>query len=172
MFSILGTALLLAYPAYTVASILAGENLGGYLARRLLPLTFFMAILGGELCILGEKYKLWTWSLGTAWQTVFEATVSSCLVAVIVVSLNKIEGERVELLRRKEKLAAQRDNFMSVLTQDLKDPLIGADQVLGCPHQWAGRRTGRRAKPGSGACSTFQSRASGHGAEPAIALPL
>jgi len=82
------------------------------------------------LCILGEKYKLWTWSLGTAWQTVCEATVSSCLVAVIVVSLNKIEGERVELLRRKEKLAAQRDNFMSVLTQDLKDPLIGADQVL------------------------------------------
>lgn len=69
-FSILGSALLLAYPAYTVASIFVGENLGGYLARRLLPLKFFLALLGGELCILGEKYKLWTWSLGTAWQAV------------------------------------------------------------------------------------------------------
>ncbi|MDX1990247.1 MAG: HAMP domain-containing sensor histidine kinase [Candidatus Obscuribacter sp.] len=129
-FLLLGLALLLAYPTYTVTSIFAGGNLGGYVARRLLPLTLFLAVFGGELCILGQKYSLWSWSLGTAWQVVFEATCSSCLVALVVVSLNKIESGRAEMLRRKEKLAAQRNNFISVLTQDLKNPLIGAEQVL------------------------------------------
>ncbi|MBI5174952.1 MAG: HAMP domain-containing histidine kinase [Candidatus Melainabacteria bacterium] len=129
-FLLLGLALLFARPTYTVSAIFANSRLGGYVARRLLPLSFLMAVLGGVMCVLGEKYKLWSWSQGSAAQAVFEATFSSCLVAAIAVSLNKIEREREELLRRKEKLAAQRDNFMAVLTHDLKNPLLGSEQVL------------------------------------------
>lgn len=129
-FLLLGLALLFAWPTYTVSAIFANSRLGGYVARRLLPLSLLMAVLGGVLCLFGEQYKLWSWSLGSAAQAVFEATFSSCLVAAIAVSLNKIECEREDFLRRKEKLAAQRDNFMAVLTHDLKNPLIGSEQVL------------------------------------------
>ncbi len=129
-FLVLGLAFLFACPTYTISSVFSNSRLGGYVARRLLPLSFLIALLGGGFCVLGEKYKLWSWSLGSAAQAVFEAAFSGCLVAAIAISLNKIEREREDLLRRKEKLAAQRDNFMSVLTHDLKNPLLGSEQVL------------------------------------------
>ncbi|HMX46667.1 MAG TPA: HAMP domain-containing sensor histidine kinase, partial [Candidatus Obscuribacter sp.] len=48
----------------------------------------------------------------------------------IALSINKIERDREQAIKHKEKLLGQRDNFMAVLTHDLKNPLIGNEQVL------------------------------------------
>ncbi len=121
---------LCAYPRQTVASLFASSSLGGFVARRLLPLCFLGAVFGGSVCVMGERSGLWSKTLGISLQAVIEAAISGSLVAAIALSINKIERDREQAIKHKEKLLGQRDNFMAVLTHDLKNPLIGNEQVL------------------------------------------
>lgn len=121
---------LCAYPRQTVASLFASSSLGGFVARRLLPLCFLGSVFGGSVCVMGERSGLWSKTLGISLQAVIEAAISGSLVAAIALSINKIERDREQAIRHKEKLAGQRENFMAVLTHDLKNPLIGNEQVL------------------------------------------
>ncbi len=129
-FLLVSFASLCAYPRQTVASIFASSSLGSFVARRLLPLCFLGAVFGGSICVMGERSGLWSKTLGISLQAVIEAAISGCLVAAIALSINKIERDREQAVKNKEKLAGQRDNFMAVLTHDLKNPLIGSEQVL------------------------------------------
>ncbi|MDX1990248.1 MAG: HAMP domain-containing sensor histidine kinase [Candidatus Obscuribacter sp.] len=129
-FLLISFATLCAYPRQTVSSVFAGSSLGGFVARRLLPLCLLIAILGGSICVLGVRCGLWNWKLGTAFQAVFEASIFALLVFAIALSINKNERNRELSIAQHEKLAGQRDNFMAVLTHDLKNPLIGSDHVL------------------------------------------
>lgn len=129
-FLLVSFATLCAYPRQTVSSVFAGSSLGGFGARRLLPICLLVAILGGSLCVLGVRSGLWSWRLGTAIQAVFEAAIFAFLVATIALSVNKTERNRELTIEQHDKLAGQRDNFMAVLTHDLKSPSIGSDHVL------------------------------------------
>jgi signal transduction histidine kinase len=89
-----------------------------------------LPIAVGLLCVCGARFDLWTWQFGIALLTVIVISSFCLLIVSTSRSLADIDRERNRVMEEREKLGVQRDNFMAVLTHDLKNPLIGMDRIL------------------------------------------
>lgn len=130
-FILLGTALLMIRPKQKVTHLLTNDTIGGVTARMILPVALIGPITLGWIGSLGRECGLWNWSFAAAFMVVASIFVFCIVLAALSCKLEKMDRERSRILREREDLATQRDTFMAVLTHDLKNPLIGAERVLG-----------------------------------------
>ncbi|MEZ4534580.1 MAG: HAMP domain-containing sensor histidine kinase [Cyanobacteriota/Melainabacteria group bacterium] len=130
-FILLGLALLMIRPKQRVSHLLANDTTGGVTARTILPVALICPITLGWIGFLGREYGLWNWSFAAAFMVVASIFVFCIVLAALSCKLERMDRERSRILREREDLATQRDTFMAVLTHDLKNPLIGAERVLG-----------------------------------------
>jgi two-component system, NtrC family, sensor histidine kinase KinB len=121
---LLGVGALCARPAQGVMIHVTRLTLGGYLARRLVPVTLLGPLLFGALLEVLARFEL----LGEPLKTPLFATVASLgsagLVLVSTALLDRLHQER---LRVRAALAASEERYRDLL-ETAPDPVVAVDQ--------------------------------------------
>ena len=120
--------------------LVTSELAGGFLARRLLPLTVVTPVVLGWLRLEGQRLGLFDFELGTAFLVAAYTIVFVAAILWIFKSLNDADRERrhVDLIRRlnaelddrvAELAAANKDleAFAHSVAHDLRSPLHAID---------------------------------------------
>lgn len=125
-FLLLALAVLCARPDHDLLAILASEGPGGYVARRLVPVSIALPFVLGALRVWGEHGGLYASDLGTAAFTIFNIVLLATIVWWTARLLQRIEIRRVRVDAERNRLAIEgrlRDQFQSMLSHDLRNPL-------------------------------------------------
>jgi PAS domain S-box-containing protein len=141
LFTVLGVAILCARPDHGFMSTVTNRNLGGLLARRILPMAFTLPFLIGWLWLQGQNAGLFGTELGLAIFTISNALIFAFLVWLSSRSLNKVDAERQrvtgELQGANEQLRERARVFdlAQVLVRDMDSRILewnlGAEQLYG-----------------------------------------
>jgi len=119
LFVALGAALLLSRPAAGFAGALTSENLGGVMARRILPLAIVVPTFLGWLRWRGESAGLYGSEAGVALRTVSEVITFTVFLWLGAVWLNRLDQEH----RR-----GNRSNFdMAAIVASSDDAMFSLD---------------------------------------------
>jgi signal transduction histidine kinase len=129
-FIVLSLSMLFTRPTYGVMNIFTNNTCGGFMARRLLPSAIIIPITIGWINTYGQKLGLYRWEFGVPVLVVAMIVACCLLIATTSQALQKLDEARQSFAREREDLALQRENFMAVITHDLKNPLIGAERIF------------------------------------------
>jgi PAS domain S-box-containing protein len=141
LFTLLGFAILHARPDHGFMSTVTSTNLGGLLARRILPMALTLPFLLGWLRLQGQYAGLYDTELGLAIFTISNVLIFAVLVWLGSKSLNKVDAERQqageELLGANEQLRerARVLELAQVLVCDMDSRILewnlGAERLYG-----------------------------------------
>ncbi len=88
-FLLLSLGLLIARRKYGLVAVLWRDDAGGFIARRLLPMTLLIPLLVGELRLLGERQGLYGGTFGTS---AFVLATVVLLVSVVLWTARQLSG--------------------------------------------------------------------------------
>jgi PAS domain S-box-containing protein len=141
LFTVLGFAILCARPDQGLMSTVTSTNLGGLLARRIIPVALTLPFLIGWLRLQGQHAGLYGTEFGLAIFTIANVLIFATLVWLGSRSLNKADAERLrtavelqatnELLREKTSVL----DLAQVLVRDMESRIVewnlGAERIYG-----------------------------------------
>jgi PAS domain S-box-containing protein len=141
LFTLMGLAILCAQPDQGLMSTVTSTNLGGSMARRILPMALTLPFLIGWLRLQGQHAGLYGTEFGLAIFTISNVLIFSTLVWLGSRALNKVDVERqraaVELKEANERLSEQARvlDLAQVLVRDMEDRIVqwnlGAERLYG-----------------------------------------
>ncbi len=94
LFMLLGTGVLFARPDRGLTSVITSPNAGGWMARRILPITTCMPFAIGWLRTHGEQAGLYQHELGLAIFATTNITILAIIIWINARSLNRIDAQR------------------------------------------------------------------------------
>jgi PAS domain S-box-containing protein len=100
---------------------IAGSNVGGTMARRLLPAAILVPVVIGWLRMEGQRAGLFGGEFGVALYTVMNMLVLSALVAGNAVVLFRIDAARVEADRKLHRAHDQLERNVAARTAELSE---------------------------------------------------
>jgi signal transduction histidine kinase len=95
LFTLFGFAILCARPNHGPLSTVISRNLGGSIARRILPLVLSLPFFIGWLRLQGQRAGLYGTESGLAISTISDVLIFAALVWIGSSSLNKADAERL-----------------------------------------------------------------------------
>ncbi len=95
---LLAAAGLCAYPTREPIALLVQENLGGFVARRLVPAAVAFPVLAGWLRLLGQRAGLYTTESGVALFAIANAVFFAWLISAVARRLERIDRERATVV--------------------------------------------------------------------------
>ncbi len=131
-FILLATGILLSRYRDGFIGVIMHKNIGGYIARRLIPIGVAIPILVGFLRLEGQKYNLYDQEFGSALGVIFIISISSLLMWLKAKYLNRTDEKRkkaeLEVLEAK-KLAEQtqgfQEQFLANMSHEIRTPMNG-----------------------------------------------
>jgi signal transduction histidine kinase len=114
---------------HDLATVILSDGPGGFMARRLVLPSILILIFLGWIRVLAEKHDLLSSSFGTAAFTTVAITLIVSLIWKQSATLQKIELTRQGLNNERNRLQLEselRDQFISMLSHDLRTPLTAA----------------------------------------------
>ncbi len=126
-FIILGVGILAAHPR-GYAGFLVSDNIGGQLARRLIPVSLILPILFGWLRLVGERQQFYNSAIGTGLFCVATTAGMVSLICVTTLWVERIDVKR----RRAHRQLKERELRYRSLFENCLDPIfaIGAHGKL------------------------------------------
>jgi len=117
-------------PNQGLAAILYSPTTGGMMARRMLPSALLIPVILGWLCIQAQISEKMDLRLGTAMLVVLLIVIFYTIIVISAKKLEVIDAERAQLIemeraarREAEQAKRDREDLLSVIAHDLKNPL-------------------------------------------------
>jgi PAS domain S-box-containing protein len=118
-FILLTMGIVLSRYRYGFVSVITQKNIGGYFARRLIPIAIGVPVLVSFLQLQGQKYKLYDQEFGSALGVTIIIIIFSALMWWTAKSLNRIDSKRkkaeINLNIAKDELAEREINYRSLI---------------------------------------------------------
>jgi PAS domain S-box-containing protein len=100
-------------------AVIMHKNMGGYIARRVIPIGIAIPTLVSLLRLEGQKYNLYDLEFGSALGVVFIIFISSLLMWVTAKSLNRTDEQRkkseLEVIKSKDDLAENEIKYRNLI---------------------------------------------------------
>jgi signal transduction histidine kinase len=120
MFLLIAGSVLFAHSDEGIMSVLTSTLPGGANVRRLLPALLTVTIVGGWVCLQGERAGYYGTEYVVSLLAIFATTMLTSLTWFNARSLNRTERVRIQA---EEKLHGMREQFLSHVTHELRTPL-------------------------------------------------
>ena len=124
---LLCAGILFARPEHGVTAVFMSDKMGGLLARRMLPAAVLGPLLGGWLCVLGQRAGFYGLGFGSALYATLLIVTFTGLVVWAATALNRADAERrqgAEALRQSNaRLRAVREEERTRVAREIHDVL-------------------------------------------------
>ncbi|MEO8173231.1 MAG: ATP-binding protein, partial [Sediminibacterium sp.] len=131
-FLLLTIGLLFADSRHAMMSVLTDKNIGGRMARTLLPVTLLVPVLFGWACLQMQYHGLFTIEFGTALLTVSIMVVFAVIIWGMAWSINRTDEKRkdAEIAMSIAKLDAEdakkiQEQFLANMSHEIRTPING-----------------------------------------------
>jgi signal transduction histidine kinase len=120
-FLILGVGLLVRYPDSGLISILTSSNMGGMLARRLMPGAIGITLLVSWLRLMGQQANLFDTELGVAMMAVAMVAMLTALIWWSAAALNQMDASRQESEQALRRAHDDLEHIVEKRTEELRE---------------------------------------------------
>ncbi|MEO7531469.1 MAG: response regulator [Sediminibacterium sp.] len=131
-FLMLTLGFLFAGSRYALMSVIARKNIGGRIARILLPITLLIPILFGWLRLVGQHRGLFNLEFGTALLTISIIVVFTVLIWGLAWSINgtdekrkKAENDMIIAKLEAEEAKKTQELFLANMSHEIRTPING-----------------------------------------------
>lgn len=122
-FSLIGSGIFAANPESGLMGAIVSDNIGGRLARWLLPVTSFLIFSLAWLRLEGQIKGFYDTEFGIAFMVVLDIIILGFIIWLSAYLLNKLDNRRKHSEEQLVKINKELDTFAYSISHDLKAPL-------------------------------------------------